>query len=208
MMFEVYKFKRLNRKTAKNLVKLAEIRESIACSECENEDYCNIFDTMEESFLGCISTISKDKEFMWIYLNTRSNFINIIIMDGDSMLPTYQEGDVSISVSLKGANKLGWHPDVGDIVSANWFQRDKNIFRYKKNLLKNSFAHRIIEVSPEGFKTKGDNNPKPDPFILKLHHIQTIHIGRIRDNQLTFFRDDRTVGHLKWENFTGDEHDE
>lgn len=70
-----------------------------------------------------------------------------------SMEPTFKRGDL---VLMQSMNK---EPYVGDIVMIN-------IYKYKEPI-----THRISSVEKDKIKTKGDNNPKQDPWTAPKSSI-------------------------------------
>ncbi len=70
-----------------------------------------------------------------------------------SMRPTFYPGDAVIGVSPRLVT-----PKVGDVVVAHPHQGDQQL---------PPIAHRIIESTPEGFRTQGDANPYADAWIVR-----------------------------------------
>ncbi|QQG48941.1 MAG: signal peptidase I [archaeon] len=68
-------------------------------------------------------------------------------VDGTSMLPTLEEGDL---VVLEHASFSDVH--VGDII----------VYDPPCSATGSSVIHRVVASSPDGFTTRGDNNPLPD----------------------------------------------
>jgi signal peptidase I len=69
-------------------------------------------------------------------------------VDGTSMLPTLEEGDLVVIQNVPFSNL-----QVGDII----------VYNPPCSATGSSVIHRIIEPSGGGFITKGDNNPYTDP---------------------------------------------
>jgi signal peptidase I len=69
-------------------------------------------------------------------------------VDGTSMLPTLEEGDLVVIQNVPFSNL-----QVGDII----------VYNPPCSATGSSVIHRIIEPSGGGFITKGDNNPGSDP---------------------------------------------
>jgi len=70
--------------------------------------------------------------------------------------------------------KLEWYKNnykdvkVGDIIVFKVMPED----RFNNKWIKTStIIHRVINITDQGYMTKGDNNPKPDPFITKPYLI-------------------------------------
>ena len=70
-----------------------------------------------------------------------------------SMQPTFYPGDAVIGVSPRLVS-----PRVGDVVVAHPIQGDQQL---------PPIAHRIIESTPQGFRTQGDANPNPDAWFVR-----------------------------------------
>jgi len=79
----------------------------------------------------------------------------IVSVVSDSMEPIVHRGDLLFVMSAED-------PQVGDIVI------------YQRSDVKYTIVHRIIEVNEEGYVTKGDNNPAPDPGIVIVKKEQII----------------------------------
>lgn len=73
-----------------------------------------------------------------------------IIVIGDSMEPTLYQGDFVMA-------KVSSDYRVGDIIAYEKFN--------------STVVHRIVDITEEGFITKGDNNPDPDPWVVKKDEI-------------------------------------
>jgi len=86
--------------------------------------------------------------------------VPLAIVEGNSMIPTFYDGDIIFVVGVKPSDL-----QVGDVV----------IYRTKDKLI----VHRIIDVVIYNdkcfFKTKGDNNPTPDPGLVPEDQI----VGRV-----------------------------
>jgi|WetSurMetagenome_2_1015567.scaffolds.fasta_scaffold41509_3 signal peptidase I len=77
---------------------------------------------------------------------------------GPSMRPTLMAGDL---LSIFPYNGLA--PRVGDVIVFQAPGEEKHI------------THRVISVTPQGIRTRGDNNNLVDPYLLKPENI----IGRV-----------------------------
>ncbi|RLF10825.1 MAG: signal peptidase I [Thermoprotei archaeon] len=77
--------------------------------------------------------------------------VPLAIVEGNSMIPTFHDGDIILVVGVKPSDLK-----VDDII----------IYETTTKLV----VHRIIEIKVhEGkyyFKTQGDNNPTPDPWLV------------------------------------------
>jgi len=82
---------------------------------------------------------------------TRSDTYILAIGDGLSMYPFIRDGDFIIIDVTPERIELG---DVIVYVHGNEF-----------------ICHRIIAITKEGYILKGDNNPIPDPWIVKREQI-------------------------------------
>ncbi|HYN44378.1 MAG TPA: signal peptidase I [Candidatus Limnocylindrales bacterium] len=70
-----------------------------------------------------------------------------------SMEPVFKKGDL---VMMQAIYK---EPHVGDIISSS-------VFGYKE-----SITHRVIEINNNGIRTKGDNNPAQDGWVITNSNI-------------------------------------
>jgi signal peptidase I len=77
---------------------------------------------------------------------------------GPSMRPTLKAGDL-----LRIAPYNGLEPQVGDVIVFQAPGDEKHI------------THRVVAVTPQGVRTRGDNNNLVDPCFLKLENI----VGRV-----------------------------
>lgn len=77
-----------------------------------------------------------------VFFGTASFFV--IVVSG-SMEPALSRGDV-VFLSAYG------QPENNDIIA------------FKKN--NDIIIHRVVQITPAGFKTKGDRNPLPDSYIV------------------------------------------
>ncbi len=84
----------------------------------------------------------------------------VVAVFSQSMIPTFYKGDMVI---VQGAEDY----KVGDVIVY-----DAPAYRYP-------IIHRIIEVKPTGFITKGDNNPDRDPWVIQKGRIHGRAVGYI-----------------------------
>jgi signal peptidase I len=75
---------------------------------------------------------------------------NYVIVDGDSMEPTYHDGDLIIATKRQSVA-------VGDIITFTAPDTFGSGFRV---------IHRVVSLGPEGVVTKGDNRIEADPWAL------------------------------------------
>ncbi|MEM3833173.1 MAG: signal peptidase I [Thermoprotei archaeon] len=96
------------------------------------------------------------KEILGFILHTS---VPIAVVESGSMSPTLEKGDLIISVGVNTSNLK-----VGDIIL---FKSPLN-----PNII---IVHRIIEIDNTGntilIKTKGDNNPIADPWIVNGNQV-------------------------------------
>lgn len=87
--------------------------------------------------------------------------VPIAIVEGNSMVPTFYDGDIILVVGVKPSDL-----NVGDVIIYKTYN-DRMI------------VHRIIEVIINDgkyfFKTQGDNNPLPDPGLVSETQV----VGRV-----------------------------
>ena len=74
-------------------------------------------------------------------------YVTLAVVEGTSMEPTLQTGDVVVVIRRVGPEELS----VGDIV----------VYRRGGSLV----IHRVVSIGPSGLVTKGDNNWAPDPPV-------------------------------------------
>jgi len=72
--------------------------------------------------------------------------ITLMVVVSDSMVPEFQRGDIFL------AQSISTKPEVGDIIT----------FRVNKQSM--NVSHRVVSISGESIKTKGDNSPSVDNF--------------------------------------------
>ncbi|MEX1177576.1 MAG: signal peptidase I [Nitriliruptor sp.] len=78
-----------------------------------------------------------------------------IIVDGTSMEPTYQDGDFVLTRRTSTY-------EAGDVVAFEAPDSMNSGFRV---------IHRIVEVTPKGLVTKGDNRGELDPWSVQDHDV-------------------------------------
>jgi signal peptidase len=87
--------------------------------------------------------------------------VPLAIVEGYSMRPTYDDGDILFIVGVRPSDLK-----VGDVI----------IYRKYDGTL---VVHRIVEkIFTDGkwfFRTKGDNNPYPDPYLVGEEQV----VGRV-----------------------------
>jgi len=86
--------------------------------------------------------------FAWLRPATLGGDVSYVIVDGRSMEPTYQDGDL---VLVRRASGYG----VGDVVAFRAGGRFDDPTR---------IIHRIVGGTPEGFTTQGDGRDRTDPW--------------------------------------------
>lgn len=77
--------------------------------------------------------------------------IHFMAVSGNSMEPTIMKEDIILVLPVNTA-KI----DVGDIISYNHLQGEQQII----------ITHRLVEITSEGFRTKGDAFDEPDHYIV------------------------------------------
>jgi len=93
------------------------------------------------------------------YLDNR---ISTISLSGTSMAPTVGSGDVPLYVDFPYDNLRA-----GDAILA-----------IRSDLPDEPHViHRIVEILPEGLRTKGDNRPEPDRVYIKREDFEGLVIG-------------------------------
>lgn len=75
-------------------------------------------------------------------------------VQGTSMVPTLKQDDYCFCQKKESYKE-------GDIIA----------YYINSNLNATYIIHRINEITPEGIKTKGDNNPEPDAWIVQPEQI-------------------------------------
>ena len=85
--------------------------------------------------------------------NTSMPIVSVV---SDSMLPNLHRGDL---LAVYGTNDY----------------EAEDIAIYQRPGTKFTIVHRIKEITDEGYVFKGDNNPTPDPYIVKREQI----IGKV-----------------------------
>ena len=85
---------------------------------------------------------------------------SVFIVQSGSMAPTINAGDVIVCRAPNGPLQPG------DIIT----------YQYENKII----THRIIEVLPEGLRTKGDANAEPDPWIVPQGAVRRVAWLRIR----------------------------
>jgi len=70
---------------------------------------------------------------------------------GSSMLPTIHDGDYLVIDTTPESIELG------DII----------VYKHNNELI----GHRVIKITSEGYIVKGDNNPAPDPWIVRPEDV-------------------------------------
>ena len=100
--------------------------------------------------------------FVTIFLILYSIYMKIIplVVISESMVPTLYVGDIVLVDTKKPLDV-----SIGDIV----------VFKIENKVV----VHRVIEVYSHDVRTKGDNNPNPDPFIVPTDNIIGKVVGRI-----------------------------
>ncbi len=82
-----------------------------------------------------------------------------------SMDPVLDEGAYGIQIVPQSPDQLA----IGDIITYDYNGR--------------KIIHRIVEIGIDGqgyyFKTKGDNNPQPDPDLVRWHQVERVLIAVI-----------------------------
>jgi len=73
-----------------------------------------------------------------------------IIVVGHSMEPTFYHGDLVIAKK-----------------SDNYTNGDIIVYKHRDTYV----VHRIVEVTDKGYRTQGDNNPNPDPWLLRKEDV-------------------------------------
>ncbi len=80
---------------------------------------------------------------------------NMYIVRSDSMKPVFGAGDLVFIAPIDGF--LGTNPQVGSIVT----------YRMGEKLI----THRVVEVTPDGYRTKGDSNENVDPAPISEEQL-------------------------------------
>lgn len=77
-----------------------------------------------------------------------ADIVPLVVISG-SMEPTIGMGDIALIARIRSSSEVR----VGDII-AFWYENQVVI-------------HRVVSVTENGFITKGDSSPSPDPFIVE-----------------------------------------
>ncbi|MEM4485133.1 MAG: signal peptidase I [Sulfolobales archaeon] len=85
-----------------------------------------------------------------------AGIIPLVIISG-SMEPALGIGDIALILRIRNPSEV----NIGDVIA----------FWYEKQVL----IHRVINITGDGFVTKGDAVSSPDPFEVKTNHL----IGRV-----------------------------
>ena len=85
---------------------------------------------------------------------------SVFVVQSGSMAPAINAGDVIVCRSPNGPLQAG------DIIT----------YQHEDKLI----THRVIEVLPEGLRTKGDANAEPDPWIVPQGAVRRVAWLRIR----------------------------
>ena len=99
-----------------------------------------------------------------------AGYLPAYILNTGSMEPEFIGGDVVLLKRYSGEGV-----EVGDIIVFRSLWKDKRIF------------HRIVEISTEGYITKGDNNGYLDYNIQTDKDIEAIFLFKIPLGKITFF---------------------
>ncbi|MEM2419240.1 MAG: S26 family signal peptidase [Candidatus Hadarchaeales archaeon] len=84
--------------------------------------------------------------------------------EGSSMLPSLHPGDTLLCIKVPLENLK-----LGDI-----------LLHYDQRLPERPLvAHRVIEISAEAIRTKGDNNPEPDRYYLRYDRENEWYVGKV-----------------------------
>lgn len=80
------------------------------------------------------------------------------------MLPSLHPGDTLLCIKVPLENLK-----LGDI-----------LLHYDQRLPERPLvAHRVIEISAEAIRTKGDNNPEPDRYYLRYDRENEWYVGKV-----------------------------
>lgn len=180
-----------------SLMGLGDIRKRYGCIKCPDSKNCNLFLPYYEEFYDAIEQRC-GHQFAQGIVECRD--LKGPAMIGrpteDSMLPTFRDGDLSISLPFSTFSMLKWELRVGDIIAYSYIEFKEGRWEFFNDIV----LHRIIKVNDDGtFIVKGDNNDGPDVFEdgshipVKAKYIHYVNIGRIRDNEITFWDDERTL---------------
>ena len=115
------------------------------------EDYRAISKEEKSSVLGSIVVLIL---FVIIVFALLFDVVYFVAITSNSMKPTFERGDIVLMQSL---NK---EPEEGDII----------LFNQKRYLV--PITHRVVSVTPDGVRTKGDAT-NPDPWVVPKENIQS-----------------------------------
>ena len=79
-----------------------------------------------------------------------------VVVTSGSMSPVVRTGDIVIT------KKVGLHDEVGN----------QTVIDFQDPATADRHIHRVIEVTDDGYRTKGDANPTPDPQIVPQDHVR------------------------------------
>jgi signal peptidase I len=96
--------------------------------------------------------------FSIILLLSSSTYALHITCDSDSMAPT-----LNCHSNLTLYRYYNNTPQINDIIIYRLTNEDRFIYDFRYTYI----IHRIINKTSAGYITQGDNNPAPDPWIVK-----------------------------------------
>jgi len=98
--------------------------------------------------LWALAALSACSWFVWLRPATLGGDVSYVIVDGRSMEPTYQDGDLVLVRRASGY-------EAGDVIAFRAGGRFDDPTR---------IIHRIVGGTPDGFTTQGDNRDRTDPW--------------------------------------------
>jgi signal peptidase I len=78
-----------------------------------------------------------------------------VVVTSGSMDPGIRTGDVVITRPIDAGDELG----------------AQTVVDFDDPVTDERVLHRVIEVTPDGYRTKGDANPDPDPELVPAHRV-------------------------------------
>jgi signal peptidase I len=78
-----------------------------------------------------------------------------VVVTSGSMDPVIRTGDVVITRPVEADQELG----------------SQTVIDFDDPVTDDRMLHRVIEVTPDGYRTKGDANPNPDPELVPSYRV-------------------------------------
>ncbi|HWQ16619.1 MAG TPA: signal peptidase I [Sulfolobales archaeon] len=119
-----------------------------------------IFKRSVRKIASIVADISIFVLIILISYSLYANIVPLVVISG-SMEPTISMGDIALVVKIRNPSEVR----VGDIIA---FWNENQIV-----------IHRVVGITENGFITKGDALPSPDPFIVEKNTVIGKAIGSI-----------------------------